>query len=132
MLGTPILWGDRSITLGLFKLDSTIEIGDQLFVGPGDSIISFDDRVRLVPVVKTSGVEIGEFDPYEETDAGAPAPIVADYWVEEGGLLRAKFTLPSAHLESFREVDGFQRLFVTFPGYQLTIPITKSALACPF
>ncbi len=132
VLGTPILWGDRSITLGLFKLDSTIEIGDQLFVGPGDSIVSSDGRVRLVPVVKTSGVEIGEFDPYEETDAGAPAPIVADYWVEEGGLLRAKFILSSAHLESFREVDGFQQLFIVIPGYRFSIPVTKSALACPF
>ena len=126
------MWGDRSITLGLVKLDSTAEIGSHLFLGPGDSVVSPDGRVRLVPVMQTTGVEIGEFDPYEGTGFDAPDPIVADYWVEEGDSFRVKLTFSSAHLESFREVDGFQQLFIVIPGYRFSMPVTKSALACPF
>ena len=129
VLGTPILWADRSLTFGIIKQDSAVEIGEYLFVGPGGA---GGAGLQMIPVVETIGVDTSEFDPYAGTGVEAPDPIVSNYWDDERGTFKIKISLSPELLSKFNEVDGFRQLSIIFPGYQLTIPIAKSSLNCPF
>ena len=129
VLGTAIFWADRSLTFGVFKLDSTVEIGDYMFVGPRQATGA---GLRTIPIVRSTGVDTSELDPYAGTGVDAPDPIVADYWIDERESFKVKFTLSQTQIAVFNESDGFRQIVVTLPGYQLPFGVTKSSLNCPF